>query len=76
MIKVQRNVPVEKPRRQTVPRDEFLQALREMRVGDSFEWEMSSYDRSAVYIAAVLLKRRFTTRQADKNGFRRIWRAE
>lgn len=54
---------------------DFLVGLRSLQAGESFAWEMTSYDRAAGSIAQTLLERRFMTR-AEPNGFRRVWRVK
>lgn len=49
---------------------EFVFALRDLKKGQSFLWELSSNDRMAVAIVQMLLDRQFITRRQDKGQFR------
>lgn len=72
-IKLETGKPIISKRAQA-PRADFLCALRDMKVGQSFKWNMSQYDRAAISVAQVLLERRYETRKDGDNGERRIWR--
>ena len=56
--------------------EEFLAALRDMEVGESFVTRMTSYNRNAISFAQFLLRRRFATREEARGGMRRICRTE
>jgi hypothetical protein len=49
---------------------EFVFALRDLKKGQSFLWELSSNDRMAVSIVQMLLDRQFITRKQDNGKFR------
>jgi hypothetical protein len=56
--------------------DEFLSALRDMQVGQSFVSELTSYNRNLIYAARVLLKREYITRSERSTGHYRVHRVK
>ena len=42
---------------------EFLKALRDLKVGQSFTWALASNDRMAIALAQFFLDRQFVTRK-------------
>ncbi len=53
---------------------EFLDALRDMKVGESFAWKLVPYNRTAMHIAGHLLGRKYISR--FEGVAHRIWRVE
>lgn len=49
---------------------EFVFALRDLKKGQSFLWDLSSNDRMAVAIVQMLLDRQFITRRQNDGKFR------
>lgn len=49
---------------------DFVFALRDLKKGQSFLWDLSSNDRMAIAIVQMLLDRQFLTRKQDCGKFR------
>lgn len=66
------NVPVEPVggRRGNGTFRDFVLALKNLKKGQSFVWEMSSNDRMAIAIVQILLERQFVTRKQEGGKFR------
>ena len=54
----------------------FLEALRDMKTGQSFVYKLSSYNRNMIRAAETLLKREYVSRSIDGNGTHRVYRTK